>query len=1028
MDPIKTLIQRPVFTTMLVGAFVVFGIFSFPRIGVDDMPNMEFPVVTVTTILPGADPETMEQEVSDPLEEAINTLSGLDILQSVNVESVSQIIVMFDLEKDPDIAAQEVRDKVQATIGELPQEAETPIIEKFDINASAVMTFALYGSQPVEELTRLAEDVVKPALQQQSGVGAVTVIGGRERQIQLVVDPDRLRSYGLAASDVVMALQAQHIDIPGGRTLEPGRERNIKLVSEARSAEEIGALIIPAPTSSPVRIRDVANVIDGPEEERSASTWQGQAAVSLQVQKQSGTNTVEVADALAASLDRVRARLPEGVQMDVVSDNARFIRSSISGVQLDMFLGGILAVIIVLVFLRNGRSTIISAIALPVSVVGTFAVMSMLEFTFNNVTMLALTLSIGILIDDAIVVIENVVRHIEEGQTPFMAAWEGTKEIALAVLAVTLSIVAVFVPVAFMEGVMGMVFYQFGITVAVAVMISFFVSLTITPMLGARILRHHDDGGAVSQAIERALRGTEAFYKRTLGWMLNHRAVVMGLAFLVLVGTLFLAGGLKTTFIPEADRGEFKVTVELPVDANLEATRAAVLDIEAQIKDLPGVRTIFTSAGGGAQELVNQGEVIVGLVPMAERDYTQQEMMAWLRENLVRPANAIVGLQEAFGMGGGRTQAVQFNIRGSDFEEMEAVAEDFLAKMRATPGFVDIDSTYRPGKPQLDVIVDRERAAQVGIPAATIGTTLRAFLGGDKVADFREGIDTYDVVLRLPDHVRADESALGALTVRSATGGLVELRNVAKMEEGTGPAQIDRQSRERQITLLANLDGLSLGEAMGLLESWAAELPPTITTDHAGNAKNLEEAAVSFVLAILLAIVLLYMILAAQFESFIHPLTIMMSLPFAVIGAIGSLIVLDLEMSLFAMIGMIMLMGLVAKNGILLVDFTNQVKARGVSTYEALMEASPLRLRPILMTTIAMIGGMVPVALARGDGAEMRMPMALAIIGGLITSTVLTLGVVPVVYSLFDGMVQRLKRLFGTRPEPVPASSEDLAA
>ena len=1028
MDPIKTFIKRPVFTSMLVGAFVVFGVFAYPKIGVDDMPEMEFPVVTVTTIMPGADPETMEQEVSDPLEEAINTLSGLDTLQSVNVESVSQVIVMFDLEKDADVAAQEVRDKVQATLGKLPQEIETPIIEKFDINAAPVMYFALYGAQPVQELTRLAEDVVKPALQQQNGVGAVTIVGGRERQIQIEVDPDRLRSYGLAASDVVAALQAQHLDMPGGRTLEPGRERNIKLTSEAASAEEIGALIIPAPTNAPVRIRDVANVIDGPEEARSVSTWQGQSAVTMQVQKQSGANTVVVAEGLKASLDSVRARLPEGVHLDVVSDNARFIRSSIEGVQFDMFLGAILAVVIVLVFLRNARSTIISAIALPVSVIGTFAVMSALDFTFNNVTMLALTLSIGLLIDDAIVVIENVVRHIEEGKSPFMAAWEGTKEIALAVLAMTLSIVAVFVPVAFMEGVMGMVFYQFGITVAVSVLISFFVSMTLTPMMSAKLLRHHGEGGKIAQAIEKVLRATEAFYKRTLRWMLTHRGAMVGLAVVVLVATFALAGGLKSTFIPQADRGEFKIAVELPVDADLESTRRVLADIEAQVKDLPGVRTVLTAAGGGAQEQVNKGEVIVGLAPMSERAYTQHEMMAWLRENLVRPANAIVGLQESVSMGGGRTQMIQFNVRGADFAELEAAADFLLAKMRATPGFVDIDSTYRPGKPQIDVKIDRERAASVGVPAATVGTTLRAFLGGDKVSDFRQGIETYDVVLRLPDHVRASPEAIGALTLRGANGQLVELRNIATLEEGTGPAQIDRQSRQRQITLLANLEGLALGEAMAMLESWAEELPPTITTDHGGNAKNLAESGVAFATAILLAIVLLYMILAAQFESLVHPFTIMMSLPFAVIGAVGSLVVFDLEMSLFAMIGMIMLMGLVAKNGILLVDFTNQVRARGVSTFEALMEASPLRLRPILMTTVAMIGGMVPVALARGDGAEMRMPMAIAIIGGLITSTVLTLGVVPVVYSLVDDAQAKLGRILRRgKPQPVEAS-EDLAA
>ncbi len=1028
MDPIKTFITRPVFTTMLVGAFVVFGFFAYPKIGVDEMPNVEFPVVTVTTIMPGADPETMEQDVSDPLEEAINTLSGLDVLKSVNVESISQVIVMFDLEKDPDVASQEVRDKVQATLGDLPAEIESPIIEKFDIGATPVTTYALSGNLPVQELTRLAEDVVKPALQQQNGVGAVTVIGGRERQIQIEVDPDRLRGYGLAASDVVAAVQAQSIDIPGGRTLEAGRERTIKLTSEAKTIEEIRSIIIPAPTAAPVRIRDVANVIDGPEEQRSIATWNGRNSVALQVQKQSGTNTVAVADALAEALDSVRGRLPEGASLEVVSDNSRFIRSSIEGVEHDMVIGAFLAVIIVLVFLRNARSTIISAIALPVSVIGTFAVMQALDFTFNQVTMLALTLSIGLLIDDAIVVIENIVSHIEMGKSPFQAAWIGTKEIALAVLAVTLSIVAVFVPVATMEGIMGKFFFQFGITVAVSVMISFFVSLTLTPMLSNKLLKHHGEGGKISQAIERFLVGMERFYKKTLGWMLTHRALMMVGSVALLVVTVMMAGLLSFTFIPEQDRGDFKITAELPVGSTLQMTEERVQEIAEQVRKLPGVRTIYTSAGGGAQEEVHKGEVLVGLVPVGQRDYRQQEMMSWLRTNLVRRADTMIAVQEAASIGGSRTQQIQFNIRGSDFEELGASASIIMEKMKATPGFVDIDSTYRPGKPQIDVEIDRERAAAVGIPAASVGTTLRALLGRDKVGDFRVGVETYDINLRLPDHVRADIDAMGALTMRAADGSLVELRNIAKLADGSGPAQIDRQARERQITVLANLDGLALSEGMSMLTTWAAtDLPKTVTTDFDGAGKNLGDAGIAFLTAILLAIVLLYMILAAQFESFIHPITIMTSLPFAVIGALGGLLIMGADMSMFAMIGMIMLMGLVAKNGILLVDFTNQVKATGKSTFDALMEASPLRLRPILMTTIAMIGGMVPIALARGDGAEARVPMAIAIIGGLVTSTVLTLGVVPVVYSLIDSLQARLDRVFGRKPKAVPAH-EDLAA
>lgn len=1019
MDPIKLFIRRPVFTTMLVGAVVVFGLFTYPRIGVDQFPDVDVPVVTVTTILPGADPETMERDVSDPIEEAVNTLSGLDTLQSTNVESVSMVILQFDLEKDPDVAAQEVRDKVQSVLRDLPEEAEQPVVEKLDLQSMPIVVFALSGDLPVQELTRIAEDVVKPALQQQNGVGSVTVVGGRERQIQIEIDPDRLRSYGLAASDVVAAIQAQNLELPGGRTNEGALERNVKLSSDARSVEEIRSIIIPAPTPAPVYIRDVANVIDGPEEARSAATWQGRSAVALSVRKQSGANTVEVSEGLKASLERVQSLLPEGVKLELVSDNARFIKASIDGVKFDMALGAVLAVVIVLVFLRNWRSTIVSAIALPVSVIGTFAVIGALGFTFNMITMLALTLSIGLLIDDAIVVIENVVRHKELGKTAFQAAWEGTKEIILAVLAVTLSIVAVFIPVAFMEGILGKFFYQFGVTVAVSVLISFFVSITLTPMLSARILSEEHGTGKVAQAIERALRAIESFYKRTLHWMLTHRKLMIAGAVGVLIVTVAMARFLNASFIPEMDRSEFKVAVELPVGSTLEMTEQRVREIADQLRELPGVKSIYTSAGGGAQEEVHKGEVLVGLLPVKQRAYTQQEMMAWARENLVRRADTIVSVQEAASIGGGRTQQVQFNLRGSDWEQLGAETEKLVALLKNTPGFVDVDSTYRPGKPQIDVRIDRERAAALGIPAATVGTTIRALLGGDKVGDFKDGIDSYEIVLRLPDAVRGDVEQLASLTVRGGNGQLVELRNVARLEETEGPSQIDRQARIRQVTILANLDGMALSEAMGFLEEYAAtKLPPGIYADFAGNAKELADAGKSFAMAMALAVILLYMILAAQFESFLDPLTIMLSLPFAVIGAIGALLLTREPMSIFAMIGMIMLMGLVAKNGILLVDFANQVKARGKSAFDAMMEAAPLRLRPILMTTVAMIGGMIPVALARGDGAESRVPMAVAIIGGLVTSTVLTLGVVPVVYLLFDGLKARVDKVFHRKPRP----------
>ena len=1018
MDPIKTFIRQPIFTAMLVLAVVVFGLFAYPKIGVDQMPDVDFPVVTVTTILPGADPETVENNISDPLEEALNTLSGVETLRSINLESVSQIVVQFSLDRNVDVAAQDVRDRVQATLSKLPNEAETPVVEKFDIGAAPILTLSVSGSLPIQEITRLSDDVVKPALQRKQGVGGIDLVGSQEREIQVIVDPGLLRTYGVSISDVTQALRAQSVDIPGGRTSEPGTERVVKLEGEARSVDALRNLVIASPAGAPVRIRDVANVLDGPEEARSGATFNGQRAVALVVRKQSGANTVQVAQDVMESLEDITKLLPAGVKVSTVTDGSKFIRSSIHAVQEDMIIGGILAVVIVLLFLRNWRSTLVSAVALPTSVIGTFAVMQALGFTFNVVTMLALTLSIGLLIDDAIVVIENIIRHMEEGATPFQAAYEGTKEIGLAVLAVTLSIVAVFIPVAFMEGMMGKFFYQFGVTVAVAVGISYFVSMTLTPMLSSRLLKHHGEPGKVSRGIEKVLTATENTYRRALRWMLDHRAITMGAAVGVLFLTLFMARFINFTFIPAQDMSMTKVTVEMPVGTPLERTQQELASIRAQIEKLPGVSSVYTAAGGGVQEEVHKGELMVNLVPLAERNYGQQDFKQYLRQNLVRSAGVLLNAQDyaAVSGGGARPQPVQFNIRGDNWAEVIAAAEKTKAAMKQQPGFVDVDLTYRSGKPQLSVEIDRERAASVGVPAAMLGTTLRSFLGGDAVTQYREGGDTFDVKVKLPPGVLADPDQVGALTVRTPTGQLVELRNVADIRPDEGPSQIDRQAQKRQITVLAELRNYSLGEALGFLSNFAKnELPPTVITDFEGQGKELAKAGLAFLMALVLGIILVYMILAAQFGSLLDPITIMMSLPFAIIGALGGLLISGQYMSMFAMIGIIMLMGLVTKNGILLVDFTNQLKEQGKSTRDALLEAGPIRLRPILMTTIAMIAGMVPVALAQGDGAETRVPMAIAIIGGLITSTLLTLGVVPVFYSLVDGLRRRVTK---NRPAP----------
>jgi len=1011
VNPIRTFITRPVFTGMLALTVLVFGIVAYPRIGVDQYPDVDFPIVTVLTILPGADPEAIEKTVTEPLEEALNTVPGLATLRSLNVESVSQIIIEFDLGRNVDVAAQDVRDKVQATLAKLPREIQSPVVQKFDIGAIPVVTLAFSAPLPIERLTKIAEDVVKPSLQQIQGVGSVDVIGGRKREITIIVDPALAKGYGLAPSDVVQGIRAQSIDVPGGRTLEPGVERSVKLAGEARSVEALRALVVASPGGVPVRLGQVAQVLDGPAEARSSAQLGDQSAVGLIVRKQSGGNTVQVAGAVKEALATIEGQLPPGSHVAVVIDGAQFIRSSISAVQEDMIVGGLLAVLVVLLFLRNWRSTLVSAVALPTAIIGTFAVMRALGFTFNVITMLALTLSIGLLIDDAIVVIENIIRHLEHGEKPWEAARKGTSEIALAVLAVTLAVVAVFVPVAFMDGIIGRFFYQFGVTVAVAVLISYGVSMTLTPMLSARVLREHESHGAVFAAIERALGSLDRVYRRALSWVLSHRVWTMVGATLVLLLTFGLATQLKATFLPQQDMSLVKVTLELPIGTALEETRAQLSDLARQIRAVPGVTETFAVAGGGQLEEVNKGDITVTLVPIKARAYGQQDFKAFLRANLHTSPAAVVAVQDynAMAGGGNRAQIVQFNLRSTDPAALIAAVEKTREAMKRNPGFADVDTTWRLGKPQLDVVVDRERAAAFGVPAAVLGQNVRALMGGDKVADFHEAGDTYEIKVRLPPAVLADPGALGAIPVRAASGQLIELRTLADVTSTLGPAQIEHQAQLRQVTMLADLKNYSLSEAKTFLNDFAKrELPATVHRDYAGQAKEFDKMGKAFGMALLLGIVLVYIVLAAQFESLVHPFTIMMSLPFAVIGGIGGLLIAQQYMSMMAMIGFIMLMGLVTKNGILLVEFTNQLKAQGKSTREALLEAGPVRLRPILMTSVAMIAGMIPVALARGDGAETRVPMAVAIIGGLVTSTVLTLGIVPVVYSLVDGLRSRL--------------------
>lgn len=1013
-------IRRPVLTTMMISALVVFGLFAYPRIGVDLFPNVEFPIATVTAVYPGASPETIESKVVDKLEEAINTITGIKVLRSTSMENLGQVVVQFELETKADQAVQDVRDKVAGVLRELPKDIEAPVVQKFDIGAAPVISLVVAGNLPIRELTRLAEDVVKAKLQTLRGVGNIDVVGGRKREFHIWVDARRLEARHLTIFEVMRTIGAQNIDLPGGRLNLGNREVVLKTRGEVHSAEELGAIIITSQGGTPIRIRDVARVEDGEQEERSYSSLSGTRAVSLVVRKQSGANTVAMAKLIREEVVKLGKLLPKGVEIKTPIDNSIFIARSIHDVQFDLVLGGILAVIIILFFLHDWRATVISALALPTSVVATFAFIDAMGFTFNNLTMLGLSLSIGILVDDAIVVIEAIHRQVAKGLPPMEAASVAAKEIGLAVLATTACIVAVFIPVAFMKGMIGRFFMQFGLTVAFAVSISLFVAFTITPMLAARMLKVSHDRNRLSRAIDAMLGAIDNVYRKLLGVALRQRALTLLIGVASLVGSCSLLKVVKTEFLPPEDRGEFMVKLELPTGTDLATTRALVQRVSKEVRALPGVTLTFTSVGAGVAQEVNKAEMQVNLIGEKKRSFSQEEMMTYLRKVLTRyPQLASSSVEPMGGPGGGgfRQQAVQFNIRGRNYAELSKASDALIKELKKKGTYVDLDTTYRGGKPELRIDIDRDRAADLGIPVQVIAATLRAYIAGDKVGELNTDGDRFDVRVRLPDADRRKASNITSLRVRAATGQLVALSSFVKISRGSGPSTIERQNRQRQVTVLANLQGKTLGEAVKEVEALGKKhIPGHLTTDWAGMAEIMIESFQNMLIALLLAIIIIYMILAAQFESFVHPFTIMLSLPLSVVGALGALAASGMTLNIFSMIGVIMLMGLVTKNAILLVDYANLLRRQeGLAVREALLEAGVVRLRPILMTTAAMIGGMLPVALALSEGGGQRAPMAMVVIGGLTTSTLLTLVVVPVVYSLLDGAATSAKRLFGAK-------------
>ena len=1015
-------IRRPVFTTMMMALLVVLGFFSFRRLPIDQFPEVDIPVVVVQTTYPGASPETIEREVTRRMEEAFNPVEGVDRITSNSLEGVSVVLVEFDLDRDVDQAAQDIRAKIEAIRRDLPADIEQPVVQKFDPAAEPIVSLALSSDRlTIPQLTILADEDVRRALETVQGVGEVRIVGGLEREVRVQLLPDRMQSVGVSVPEVMAALQRQNVEAPAGRIEQGPAEQLVRVTGRITDPLQFGDVIITNRDGRPIRVRDVARVEEGTEEERSAAYVNGSQAVAIDLLKVSGANTVEVADGVLEAVAELRERLPDNVDLQVIRDNSVFIRQSVDDVIHELVLGALLTIFVVMLFLNDWKATAITSLALPVSVISSFILMNGLGFSMNVISLMALSLSIGILIDDAIVVIENIVRHREMGEDHFTAAGRGTREIVLAVMATTFSIVAVFVPVAFMRGIIGRFFFQFGITVAWAVLVSLFVSFTLTPMLSAwwGVDPHKGDAGhgnIITRTISRFNRWFDRQaegYRGVIGWALNHRKLTLGIAGGAFIASFMLFPLIGGGFMPDSDNSEFVVTFETPEGSSLAYTKSKADQLTSMIRQLEGVDYAYTSIGGGTTGTVTSGQIYVKLVPTHDRERTQDELMVEARRVISNVFGVKTAVLDAGGMGGPQLP-LQVQIKGPDINELQRISAELEAGIAKIPGVVDVSSSMGEQRPEFRIDVNRDRANEVGLDVGQIAATVRPFMAGQTATRWEDPTgEERDVVVQIAPEQRTSVEAISLLPLatsqRDDRGAAltVPLAEVARIERGTAPSQIDRIDLQRVATVGANTSPeLSIAEASRAIQQYVSsmQLPPGYTVRLGGETEELAETMGYVLESILLAVILIFLILASQFESFTQPFAIMMSLPLSLVGVLIALLLTDDTLNMMSMIGVIMLMGLVTKNAILLVDNANERRAHGIDRRTALIEAGAVRLRPIIMTTAAMVFGMLPIALAMGEGGGFRAPMARAVIGGLITSTLLTLIVIPVAYTYLDGM------------------------
>jgi hydrophobic/amphiphilic exporter-1 (mainly G- bacteria), HAE1 family len=1028
-------IRRPVFATMLIMCLLVMGLASYRTLGVDYFPKIDFPTVTITTTLRGGAPEEVETQVTKRVEEAVNTISGIDDLRSTSAEGISQVFIQFVLEKNGEVAAQEVRDKVSSILGQLPKDTDPPVVLKLATDATPVINVVISSPRDLRETTKLVDDRIKKNIESIYGVGTVRFVGDRTRQIQIWLDGEKLHSYNLNIDQVRASLALQNVEIPGGRIDQGSREVSLRTLGRVERPKDFERIIVASVEGQPVRIADIARVVDGVEEPRSLARLDDAPAVVLEIQKQEGTNTLDVIRTVKERIDELKATLPPDLKITYTRDQSGFISDAFQAVQEHLILGGILAAVVVFVFIRNWRSTLITAVAIPTSIISTYTLMAWMNFTLNQITMLALVLMVGIVIDDAIVVLENIFRFMEEKNlSPMQAAVQGTRDIGLAVLATTLSLAIIFIPIALMGGIVGRFMSSFGYTAAFAIMVSLLVSFTLTPMLCSRFLKSpRQDAAAKASTKESWLFLLfDIPYKRMLRWSMEHRWVIVSACVVVLCSIVPLFMNIGKDFLPNDDQSEFEVTVRMPPGSSLEGSDAVMKGLESEVKKVPGIRNMLTTIGADVRRQVDRGSILVELVPPEQRQQSQKALMLMARDRLKGFHDLVIAVQlPSLFQGAGPEQDLQFFLQGPDLNQLNIYAQRLKKRLADVRGVTDLDSSYEPGKPELRVKINRDKASDLNVSVSSIATAMRTLVGGDTQATtYREGDDRFDVQLRVDKEFRDSPLALTRLSVPSATLGNVAIGNVASLEESTGPTEIERYNRQRQIMISANLvKGQSLSIIIPIVEEEVQKMnmPPEYRSGLIGRSKEFGRAGRLFVFAFLLSFVFMYMILAAQFESFIDPITILISLPLSVPFALISLFLARENFSIiYTSLGILVLFGIVKKNSILQVDHIKSLRAAGVPRMDAILRGCEDRLRPILMTTAALVAGMIPLALGSGAGAGSRRTVAIVVIGGQTMCLLLTLLVTPVAYSLFDDMAHaRLWRVFSRERRAIPVPAGD---